>query len=210
MGNRAIVKQDGSSLGVYLHWNGGPSSVTAFLKYCELKQYRGFHDTYGLARFCQVVGNYFGGGLSIGIEDGILESSKEAEYLDNGIYVVRDWEIVRHIGASYDYEKYNLELMLKYIDAKQPEEERLGDFLDGIETPISEIKKGDIVFVPTLRGTYEKRKVIGIGREGYVNGRNIEGIPYVDKWDTGPNNINNYLTGKTVRVYKGVEPYVAY
>ena len=68
MGNRAIVKPEGKDIGVYLHWNGGIDSVTAFLKYCELKQYRGFDDEYGIARFTQVVGNFFGGGLvAVGI-----------------------------------------------------------------------------------------------------------------------------------------------
>lgn len=38
MGNRAIVKPEGKDIGVYLHWNGGIDSVTAFLKYCELKR----------------------------------------------------------------------------------------------------------------------------------------------------------------------------
>ena len=60
MGNRAIVKPEGKDIGVYLHWNGGIDSVTAFLKYCELKEHRGFDDSYGMARFCQVVGNLFG------------------------------------------------------------------------------------------------------------------------------------------------------
>lgn len=77
MGNRAIVKPEGKDVGVYLHWNGGIDSVTAFLKYCELKQHRGFDDEYGMARFCQVVGNFFGGNLSLGIETDVRESEIE-------------------------------------------------------------------------------------------------------------------------------------
>ena len=202
MGNRAIVKPEGQNIGVYLHWNGGIDSVTAFLKYCELKGFRGFDDSYGMARFCQVVGNFFGGGLSIGIETDVRETKDYAEWMDNGIYVVKGWKIVRHLYSEEYHEGYDLDEMLKEIDVRQPLTERLGDFLDGVETDISDIKVGDTVFVQNVRGNYEKHKVVGIGENTIVNGRNVEGIPYVDKWGNGPNNPNNYLRGK-VRVYKG-------
>lgn len=202
MGNRAIVKPEGQNIGVYLHWNGGIDSVTGFLKYCELRGFRGFDDSYGLARFCQVVGNFFGDGLSIGIETDIYETKEAAEWIDNGIYVVKGWEIIRRIGDFDGREGYDLDDMLKEIDVKQPLTERLGDFLDGVETDISDIKVGDTVFVQNVRGNYKKHKVVGIGEDRLVNGRNVLGIPYVDKWGNGPNNPNNYLRGK-VRVWKG-------
>lgn len=201
MGNRAIVKPKGKNIGVYLHWNGGIDSVTAFLKYCELKDYRSFDDSYGIARFCQVVGNFFGGGLSIGIQSGIGETKHDAAYIDNGIYVVKGWKIVEHIGEREPREGYDLNDMLKAIDVKQPESEQLGDFLDAVETPIENIKVGDVVFVQNINGNYEKHKVVGIGEDCVVNGSNVLGIPYVDKWGNGPNNPNNYLRGK-VRVVK--------
>ena len=76
MGNRAVITTSKSldvarstDIGVYLHWNGGRDSVEAFLKYCKLKGYRSPEtDCYGWARFCQVIGNFFGGGLSLGID----------------------------------------------------------------------------------------------------------------------------------------------
>ena len=202
MGNRAIIKPEGKSTGVYLHWNGGIDSVTAFLKYCELKDFRGFDDPYGMARFCQVVGNFFGGGLSIGIETDVQETEEAAEWIDNGIYVVKGWKIVRRIGGYYEGpEGYDLDDMLREIDIKQPLTERLGDFLDGVETDISEINVGDTVFVQNVRGNYEKHKVVGIGEDRIVNGQNVLGIPYVNRWGNGPYNPNNYLRGK-VRVIK--------
>lgn len=201
MGNRAIVKPEGKDIGVYLHWNGGIDSVTAFLKYCELRGFRDFNDSYGVARFCQVVGNFFGGGLSIGVYSGIGETKYDAEHIDNGIYVVKGWKIVRHIGEREPREGYDLNDMLKAIDIKQPEKEQLGEFLDAVETDISEVKVGDMVFVQAVDGRFEKWEVIGIGEDQIVNGSNVLGIPYVDKWTHGPNNPNNYLRGK-VRVYK--------
>ena len=202
MGNRAISKAEGKTIGVYLHWNGGIDSVTAFLKYCELKEHSSFEDPYGLARFCQVVGNFFGGSLSIGIETNISESEREADMIDNGIYVVKGWKIVRHIAKPSFRDNYDLDEMLKAIDEKQPELEQLGEYLDAVETPISEIKIGDIVFVSTIGGIFEKKEVIGIGEDRYVNGRNVLGVPYVNKWGKEPsNNPNNYL-GETARVLK--------
>ena len=51
--------------------------MTAFLEYCKLNDYRDFGgknaDGYGLARFCQVVSNFFGGTTSIGIAITICE-----------------------------------------------------------------------------------------------------------------------------------------
>lgn len=203
MGNRAIVKPEGKNIGVYLHWNGGVDSVTAFLKYCELKGYRSFDDSYGLARFCQVVGNFFGGGLSVGIETDVRETKEYAEWMDNGIYVVKGWKIVRHLYCSEGHEGYDLDEMLHEIDVRQPLTERLGDFLDGIETDISDIKVGDIVFVQNYNGNYEKHKVVGIGEDRYVNGTNVLGMPYIDKWGDDPSyNINNYIREKA-RVWKG-------
>ena len=204
MGNRAIIKPEGKDIGVYLHWNGGIDSVTAFLKYCELRNFRSFDDSYGIARFCQVVGNFFGGGLSIGIQSGIGETLYDAKYIDNGIYVVKGWEIVRHIGEQEPREGYDLNDMLKEIDIRQPEKEQLGDFLDGVETDISEIKVGDIVFVQDIRENYEKWEVVGIGEDKYVNGSNVLGIPYVNKWGNGPDNPNNYIREKA-RVWKEKE-----
>ena len=48
MGNRCVITTredfDNDGIGIYLHWNGGRDSVEAFLKYCELKQYRSVTD----------------------------------------------------------------------------------------------------------------------------------------------------------------------
>lgn len=193
MGNRAIVKPEGKDIGVYLHWNGGIDSVAAFLKYCELKEHRGFDDSYGMARFCQVVGNFFGGNLSIGIETNVKEDEVEDYWLDNGIYVVKDWDIVRHVGGEDYHEGYDLDEFLKEIDIRQPLKEQLGDFLDAVETPADEIKVGDIVFIMNSSGRYEKHEVIGIGEHRFVNGRNVLGVPYVQRYGNGPDNINNYI-----------------
>jgi hypothetical protein len=87
MGNRAVItfakKPTSRSLGIYLHWNGGPESVLAFLEAANYFQVREGDDAYELARMVQIIGNYFGGTTSIGV--GVLRSL-DCDNGDNGVY----------------------------------------------------------------------------------------------------------------------------
>lgn len=201
MGNTAIIKPLGKNIGVYLHWNGGLDSVTAFLKYCELKGYRSFDDSYGIARFTQVVGNFFGGSCSIGIYTDVAETENDAEYLDNGIYIVKGWKIVNRLGKVTGREGYDLTESLKEIDKKQPKEEQLGSFLDARKVAHEDLKIGDVVFVQNLNGTYDKWPVVGFGKDEFRNGQNVNGVPYVAMFGNDEKgydwNINNYILSNT-------------
>lgn len=124
MGNRAVITTEKKKVGVYLHWNGGRDSVEGFLKYCELKQYRSpSSDCYGWARLCQVIGNFFGGSCSVGVD--------RLEYLDcdngdNGLYVIKGWEIVgREYKRGGEQHKHVLYDFLRHLDECQPEKERI-------------------------------------------------------------------------------------
>ena len=131
MGNRAVITTSKSTdiknstyCGIYLHWNGGRDSVQAFLKYCELKGYRSPEkDNYGWARLCQVIGNFFGGELSIGIDSCC---SLDCDNWDNGVYIIKDWKIVgRKYFDGIEQDNYNLKDMLFDINEAQPEGEKL-------------------------------------------------------------------------------------
>ena len=92
MGNRAVITTPDKKMGVYLHWNGGRDSVEAFLHYCELHGFRSpDRDPYGWARLCQVIGNFFGGGLSVGVG---LYDQLDTDNWDNGVYIIEGWRIV--------------------------------------------------------------------------------------------------------------------
>lgn len=124
MGNRAVITTKDKRVGVYLHWNGGRDSVEAFLKYCEMKNYRPpEQDNYGWARLCQVVGNYFGEGLSIGIDE---YKHLDTDNGDNGVYIIENWKIVGREyfngpeQATHDF----LEMMVN-INKRQPEHEQI-------------------------------------------------------------------------------------
>lgn len=209
MGNRCLIVPKGQeNLGVYLHWNGGVDSVTAFLEYCKMKEYRPFGgknaDGYGIARFCQVVGNYFGGGLSIGIEAITTELTEDyAEAYDNGIYIIDGWEICKRICPS-GHEGYDLMEMLIDIDKSQPEEEQLGEgFLKAEEVDAADLEIGDRVYVMDYNGKVEQYTIQGFADNSNLPdfNRPLIGSPYINKYTevNGKINPNNFLTGKVRR-----------
>lgn len=134
MGNRAVITtsdaineaSNSSNIGVYLHWNGGRDSVEAFLTYCMLQGFREpEEDCYGWARLCQVIGNFFGGTLSLGIEKCC---DLDCENWDNGVYIIKDWEIVgREYFEGEEQQHHDLLEMLLEIDKRQPEHMQLGE-----------------------------------------------------------------------------------
>ena len=129
MGNRAVIttKEDfeNNGIGIYLHWNGGRDSVEAFLKYCELKGYRRpDKDNYGWARLCQVIGNFFGGDTSIGID---TVNRLDCDNWDNGVYIIEGWKIVdRKYMKRAEQNNYKLKEMLFDIDEAMPITEQIG------------------------------------------------------------------------------------
>lgn len=205
MGNRAVITTREKGVGVYLHWNGGRDSVEAFLKYCELKGYRSpSKDCYGWARLCQVIGNFFGGGTSIGID---TIDKLDCDNWDNGTYIIDGWEIVgREYFKGYEQNEYDMNEMLMSIDEAQPEKERLGDFLLAKEIPTNELQIGDTIFMKGFEGEpYKKFQVVGFGEDKYRNGHNVKGAPYVNKYDHDGDyswNVNNYIFEETVRIVK--------
>lgn len=205
MGNRAVITTPERTLGLYLHWNGGRDSVEAFLRYCDLRGFRSpDSDEYGWARLCQVIANFMGAsGLSVGISR--YTTDKQMDPGDNGVYVIRGWEIVDRVYPYTPFEEeheYPLDAMLREIDASQPEDQRLGAYLDAEEVPVSEVAPGDEVFMRRVDGRFEAYPVAGVGDGRVVNGLDTSGVPYVAMYaEYGPaeENCNNYLRTPTVR-----------
>ena len=101
MGNRAVITTKERKIGLYLHWNGGRDTIEPLLKYCELQGFRPpSQDCYGWARMCQVMGNFFGGSLSLGI--GTYTTDRQMDPGDNGVYVIDDCRIADHLRTEYD------------------------------------------------------------------------------------------------------------
>ena len=149
MGNRAVITTeenfDNNGVGIYLHWNGGRDSVDAFLTYCDIRGFRSPEsDNYGWARLCQVIGNYFGGDLSIGID---TIDHLDCNNHDNGTYLIKNWQVVgRKYFDGAEQHAYNLVDMLLDINEAQPEKDRLSELdLSNRLTPILR-KRGEIPF----------------------------------------------------------------
>jgi hypothetical protein len=91
MGNRAcVVFKDEvvHSPAVYLHWNGGPESVYAFLEALERGGGLSQDPVRTAARFTQLVGNFFGGNLSLALFPIEADRWELTDPGDNGIYLV--------------------------------------------------------------------------------------------------------------------------
>lgn len=205
MGNRAVITTNDKRMGVYLHWNGGRDSVEAFLKYCELQGYRApSDDCYGWARLCQVIGNFFGGGLSVGID---TYDRLDTDNGDNGVYIIDGWRIVDREFMNYEEQSsYDLTEMLLSIDSCMPEKERLGaGYITAEEVDPSELNIGDVVYIRTHGGGMKHLRVVAFGDDMTVNGTNVLGVPMVILYGTeigdAKYNINNYIRG-TVRAIR--------
>ena len=113
MGNRAVIKIEGETTGIYLHWNGGVESVLGFLKAAKelgVRDPKG-DPSYCLARLTQIIGNFFGGTLSIGL--GVADRMDNS---DNGTFVIgNNFAIVRRIGNP----KHDTALTVDHLTAEQ-------------------------------------------------------------------------------------------
>jgi hypothetical protein len=103
MGNRAVIAfgpDRPNTVGIYVHWNGGPESVLAFMAAAKALAVRDpLEDSYGIARIAQIIGNVFGGTTSIGVEK---LSKLDTDNGDNGLYIVGPSFTLEHEGRPID------------------------------------------------------------------------------------------------------------
>ena len=104
MGNRAVIVFDDEHVknkdlcpAIYLQWHGSKYSIDAFLKAGKKLNIRGNDPTYCMARLTQVIGNAIGGTLSLGV--GCYGNFGDPG--DNGVYWIKNWEIVEHDCLNY-------------------------------------------------------------------------------------------------------------
>lgn len=169
MGNRAVFlnkndmladgKINPNQIGVYLHWNGGRDSVSAFLKYCKLKGYRSpSTDCYGWACLCNVISNFFGDGMSLGID---IASRLDCNNYDNGVYIIDRWEIVgRLYNRSVEQSNYDVDSFVLELNERMPEQSRmdarvLKELLKAEEVPCQELTMGNVIWTQ-YSGDWEK------------------------------------------------------
>jgi hypothetical protein len=142
MSNCAVItteKPEGvdDRLSVYVHWCGGEMHIRGFLKYCKMQHFRSpENDSYGWARLCQVIANYFGGTLSVGIDR--YAGSRG----DNGIYIIKDWELIGHEEGYSEGEQFTEEELnefVKAIDERQPEHMRIWKSSENLSDKVKDV-----------------------------------------------------------------------
>lgn len=111
--------------------------MNAFVTYCKLKGYRSpCGDNYGWARLAQVIGNFLGGELSIGMD---TCNKLDCDNGNNGVYFIRNWEIV---GRQYNFpgeqKEHDLREMLHAINKAQPVSEQIKDLDSKIDELLGE------------------------------------------------------------------------
>ena len=110
MGNRAVITASTTQttgVGIYVHWNGGLESVLAFLHVAKERGYRDptNDNTYGMARLCGLICEFFGLKSSISVGIGQLKEL-DCDNGDNGVYVIGPgWTIKSRWGAGSDPSK---------------------------------------------------------------------------------------------------------
>lgn len=126
MGNRAVIRTNENTIGVYLHWNGGRDTIEPVLAFCKASGYRSpEYDCYGWAYLCTVLGCFFGDGMHFGID--VIERL-ETDNCDNGTYIIEGWEIVGREFVSEGFKEqseYNFGGMLEDINERMPVHMRL-------------------------------------------------------------------------------------
>lgn len=174
MGNRAVIAAEGAGAhdtAVYLHWNGGPESVRAFLRVASdlgVRSPQG-DPAYFFARFAQIVGNFFGGTTSVGA--GALSTLDTTG--DNGTFYIGQTKeapslrVVRDVGGHGDYRDANYEFAV---------------YRDALACNYSIFARDRVDALPK-RSALIKRAAIALGIDlktpckecGYYNGRHTRG-----------------------------------
>jgi hypothetical protein len=101
MGNRAVITTApylDTNVGIYVHWNGGLNSITGFVRAAQRLNYRDpTEDDYGMARLTQIIGVFFGGTNSVGLN---VNAELDTDNGDNGTWLLNPgWEIIHRSGA---------------------------------------------------------------------------------------------------------------
>lgn len=207
MGNRALIVGKGSTIGIYLHWNGGMDSVAPFLEYASYHNPQGLgEDAYddGLATLITIVNNFmrYGSVDVVTIDTAELNDPNYSSDCDNGVYVVDGkWNIVDRIDApQVEQDGHSYKEMMLEIDQSQPVEMQLGeDFLNAKVIPTTEAKVGMEVFKKSYVG-WEKHTIQHIGNP---TGEPVPNMlpnhsPYTGEYPAW--NSNGYISTNTVRV----------
>lgn len=139
MSNSAVITTTkdfiNDGIGLYIHWNGGRDSVEPFLKYCELKKYPSPEQHKdGWKGLIHVLTHFFeGADMDVDILSNLC-----CDCLDNGVYIIDDWQIVGRAYHPSEQTGYKFIDMLMTIDSCMPEKERITKLILELEASMEE------------------------------------------------------------------------
>ena len=151
MGNRAVITNKDRRIGIYVHWNGGPESICAFLTYAKSYGIRCPEEDpqYFFARLTQIIGNFFGGQLSVGI--GCFENL-DTDNGDNGTYIVDNYFNVNERlfcsdGYTENVKESDMRDFIKELDNRMGnnglDDKKILDTIEFVKVKGLKIKKGE-------------------------------------------------------------------
>ena len=193
MENRAIITGKHHGEAIYLHWNGGKDSVEGFLAYAKLKGYNNIYDLY------TVIKPMLQGSCEI------CCSTQGESVGDNGTYLV-DFSKMKIVGRECapfaEQAEYKLVEFMAHVDSYQPEHMQFKAYLTATDITsdnVKELQVGDaICCIDDIYNTYKEYAVVGFGADMKCNGRNVKGLPIINKCvddngETKIDNPNNYI-----------------
>lgn len=151
MGNRAVITNKDRRIGIYLHWNGGPESICAFLTYAKAYGIRTPEgdSQYCFARLTQIIGNFFGGTCSIGID---VYEHLDTDNGDNGTYIVdNNFNVNKRLfcpdGYTETVTESNMRDFIKEIDTRMGnnglDDKKILDTIEFVKVCGLKIDKGE-------------------------------------------------------------------
>ena len=149
MGNRAAIaiRKTKGSPAIYLHWNGGPESVLAFIHAAKELGVRSpaYDPDYCLGRLGQIIGNFFGGSNSFGFgRVGYVDDSDNGTYFLGGDFAIQSrtaggaktvdeltaeeharyegikTSIIKNQAAAFDDSRYAEEIVITRVPRSSP------------------------------------------------------------------------------------------
>ena len=146
MGERAVITATSAVCAnlvdeaIYTHWNVGRDFVEAYLTYCRMQGYTPPEkDKDSLSRLREIMRNHIYGIPESGEDNpdqvsiDILAKFQFSAYGDEGVYVIKNWKIVKrmmqeeHNKMAGELLRYDLIDLLLEIDEAQPENVQLGE-----------------------------------------------------------------------------------
>ena len=206
MGNRAFIysaneRHNRRTLGVYLHWNGGPDSVVPLIKYCKLRGFRQFDNGgNGLARLVQVMGNFLGGSRSLGVEYARPEhvDTNHEPYRITPNWEIENLEYYKQHDSDYPTDEQIHDFMVE-LNKAQPQSEQMPDCFMFEEKPsLDSLKVGDkVLWFDDVWENYKEGTVRGKNTSGEWAIHRFKGYP--KDWKT---NVNCSLARLNFRLVK--------